>query len=171
MPAVILSDGPRLPFPRAPLPASPATTSPEDRAAFLRQREDWVRQRTEQGEDLKRRRAAAMDAYHRGTEPSLVTVQLDLPFELELLPPDALVVEPVIDPELRTRMSRAISVSRVQAMGMTAIVEFTFDALPMDVSFAVFVRSGNNMQPTPRALSLIESARFVLGRVGSDIVA
>ena len=35
----------------------------------------------------------------------------------------------------------------------------------------LFVRSGNNMQPTPRALSLIESARFVLGRVGSDIVA
>jgi DNA-binding transcriptional LysR family regulator len=35
----------------------------------------------------------------------------------------------------------------------------------------LFVRSGNNMQPTPRALSLVESARFVLGRVGSDIVA
>ena len=35
----------------------------------------------------------------------------------------------------------------------------------------MYVRSGNNMQPTPRALSLVESARFVLGRVGSDIVA
>lgn len=35
----------------------------------------------------------------------------------------------------------------------------------------LFVRSGNNMQPTPRALSLVESARFVLSRVGSDIVA
>lgn len=35
----------------------------------------------------------------------------------------------------------------------------------------LFVRSGNNMQPTPRAATLIESARFVLGRIGTDIVA
>lgn len=35
----------------------------------------------------------------------------------------------------------------------------------------LFVRSGNHMQPTPRALSLVESARFVLSRVGTDIVA
>jgi DNA-binding transcriptional LysR family regulator len=35
----------------------------------------------------------------------------------------------------------------------------------------LFVRSGNGMQPTPRALTLIESARAVLARVGSDIVA
>jgi len=35
----------------------------------------------------------------------------------------------------------------------------------------LFVRSGNGMQPTPRAVTLIESARAVLARVGADIVA
>jgi len=35
----------------------------------------------------------------------------------------------------------------------------------------LFVRSGNGMQPTPRATTLIESARAVLARIGSDIVA
>lgn len=35
----------------------------------------------------------------------------------------------------------------------------------------LFVRSGNSMQPTPRAATLIESARSVLGRIGTDIVA
>jgi DNA-binding transcriptional LysR family regulator len=35
----------------------------------------------------------------------------------------------------------------------------------------LFVRSGNNMQPTPRAVALVESARSVLGRIGTDIVA
>jgi DNA-binding transcriptional LysR family regulator len=35
----------------------------------------------------------------------------------------------------------------------------------------LFVRSGNTMQPTPRAVSLIESAHSVLARVGADIVA
>ena len=35
----------------------------------------------------------------------------------------------------------------------------------------LFVRSGNGMQPAPRATTLIESARAVLARIGSDIVA
>src|SRR5438128_1017461 len=35
----------------------------------------------------------------------------------------------------------------------------------------LFVRSGNGMQPTPRAAKLVESARAVLSRIGSDIVA
>jgi DNA-binding transcriptional LysR family regulator len=35
----------------------------------------------------------------------------------------------------------------------------------------LFVRSGNGMQPTPRAVTLIDSARAVLARVGADIVA
>jgi len=35
----------------------------------------------------------------------------------------------------------------------------------------LFVRSGNGMQPTPRAETLIASARVVLARVGSDIVS
>ncbi len=35
----------------------------------------------------------------------------------------------------------------------------------------LFVRSGNSMQPTPRATTLIEAAREVLERVGTDIVA
>jgi DNA-binding transcriptional LysR family regulator len=35
----------------------------------------------------------------------------------------------------------------------------------------LFVRSGNSMQPTPRAITLIEAARQVLDRVGTDIVS
>jgi DNA-binding transcriptional LysR family regulator len=35
----------------------------------------------------------------------------------------------------------------------------------------LFIRSGNRMQPTPRATTLVESARGVLARVGSEIVA
>lgn len=35
----------------------------------------------------------------------------------------------------------------------------------------LFVRSGNSMQPTPRAIALIEGARQVLERVGTDIVS
>ena len=35
----------------------------------------------------------------------------------------------------------------------------------------LFVRSGNRMEPTPRAAGLIDSARAVLARVGTDIVA
>lgn len=35
----------------------------------------------------------------------------------------------------------------------------------------LFVRTGNVMQPTPRGSSLVESAREILGRIGSDIVA
>lgn len=35
----------------------------------------------------------------------------------------------------------------------------------------LFIRSGNNMQPTPRAAALIQSARSVLGRIRADIVA
>ena len=35
----------------------------------------------------------------------------------------------------------------------------------------LFVRSGNSMQPTPRASALIEAARQVLERVGTDIVS
>lgn len=35
----------------------------------------------------------------------------------------------------------------------------------------LFVRSGNSMQPTPRAAALIEAAREVLDKVGTDIVA
>jgi DNA-binding transcriptional LysR family regulator len=35
----------------------------------------------------------------------------------------------------------------------------------------LFVRSGNSMQPTPRAAALIDAARKVLERVGTDIVA
>jgi len=35
----------------------------------------------------------------------------------------------------------------------------------------LFVRSGNTMQPTPRATTLIEAARDVLAKVGTDIVS
>ena len=35
----------------------------------------------------------------------------------------------------------------------------------------LFVRAGNRMEPTPRAAGLIDSARAVLARIGTDIVA
>src|SRR5688572_4739172 len=35
----------------------------------------------------------------------------------------------------------------------------------------LFIRSGNHMHPTPRAVALVESARMVLDRVGADIVS
>ncbi len=35
----------------------------------------------------------------------------------------------------------------------------------------LFIRSGNAMQPTPRAVTLIRAAREVLARIGADIVA
>lgn len=35
----------------------------------------------------------------------------------------------------------------------------------------LFVRSGNTMEPTPRAVALIEAARQVLDKVGTDIVS
>ena len=35
----------------------------------------------------------------------------------------------------------------------------------------LFVRTGNVMQPTPRGSSIVDAARAVLGRIGTDIVA
>ena len=35
----------------------------------------------------------------------------------------------------------------------------------------LFVRTGNSMQPTPRGISIVDAARSVLGRIGTDIVA
>jgi DNA-binding transcriptional LysR family regulator len=35
----------------------------------------------------------------------------------------------------------------------------------------LFVRTGHSMQPTPRGSSIVDSARSVLGRIGTDIVA
>lgn len=35
----------------------------------------------------------------------------------------------------------------------------------------LFVRIGNNMQPTPRGRSVVGSARVILGRIGADIIA
>lgn len=68
--------------------------------------------------------------------------------------------------EARSVSAAAVKLDKSQPAVSSALAklrEFFNDPL--------FVRSGNNMQPTPRALSLIESARFVLGRVGTDIVA
>lgn len=35
----------------------------------------------------------------------------------------------------------------------------------------LFVRIGNSMQPTPRGRDVVESARAILGRIGTDIIA
>ncbi|MDY6945141.1 MAG: LysR family transcriptional regulator [Pseudomonadota bacterium] len=67
--------------------------------------------------------------------------------------------------------SRSVSAAAVKLGRSQPAVSSALGKLRDFFNDPLFVRSGNNMQPTPRALSLIESARFVLGRVGSDIVA
>lgn len=67
--------------------------------------------------------------------------------------------------------SRSVSGAAVKLGKSQPAVSSALSRLREFFNDPLFVRSGNNMQPTPRALSLVESARFVLGRVGSDIVA
>jgi DNA-binding transcriptional LysR family regulator len=67
--------------------------------------------------------------------------------------------------------SRSVSGAAVKLRKSQPSVSSALGKLREFFNDPLFVRSGNKMQPTPRALSLVESARFVLGRVGSDIVA
>jgi DNA-binding transcriptional LysR family regulator len=67
--------------------------------------------------------------------------------------------------------SRSVSGAAVKLGKSQPAVSAALGKLREFFNDPLFVRSGNNMQPTPRARSLVESARFVLGRVGSDIVA
>lgn len=68
--------------------------------------------------------------------------------------------------ERRSVSGAAASLGRSQpavSVALGKLREFFDDRL--------FVRSGNRMEPTPRAAGLIDSARTVLARVGTDIVA
>jgi DNA-binding transcriptional LysR family regulator len=67
--------------------------------------------------------------------------------------------------------SRSVSAAAIKLRKSQPSVSSALGKLREFFNDPLFVRSGNKMQPTPRALSLVESARFVLGRVGSDIVA
>ncbi len=68
--------------------------------------------------------------------------------------------------DCRSVSGTAVKLHRSQpsvSVALSRLREFFGDPL--------FVRTGNRMQPTPRAVSLIKSARGVLARIGSEIVA
>ncbi len=72
----------------------------------------------------------------------------------------------VVLDEKRSVSGAALSLHKSQpalSAALAKLREFFNDPL--------FVRSGNNMQPTPRAMALIDAARSVLVRIGTDIVA
>lgn len=68
--------------------------------------------------------------------------------------------------EQRSVSGAALKLGRSQpavSMALARLREFFDDPL--------FVRTGNSMQPTPRATAVVKSARSVLGKVGAEIVA
>jgi DNA-binding transcriptional LysR family regulator len=66
----------------------------------------------------------------------------------------------------RSVSAAAVSLGKSQPSVSAALAKLRgFFADPL------FVRSGNSMQPTPRAAALIDAARQVLERVGTDIVS
>ena len=68
--------------------------------------------------------------------------------------------------EQRSVSAAAIKLQRSQPSVSSALARLrTFFADPL------FVRSGNRMQPTPRAIEIMEPVRDVLARIGMEIVA
>lgn len=66
---------------------------------------------------------------------------------------------------------RSVSAAALQLHRSQPAVSVALGKLRAFFDDPLFVRSGNNMQPTPRAMTLIDAARSVLGRIGADIVA
>jgi DNA-binding transcriptional LysR family regulator len=66
---------------------------------------------------------------------------------------------------------RSVSRAALQLGKSQPAVSLALNRLRTFFQDPLFVRSGNSMQPTPRAVGLIQSARSVLARVGADIVA
>ena len=66
---------------------------------------------------------------------------------------------------------RSVSAAAVNLQRSQPSVSAALGRLRAFFDDPLFVRSGNSMQPTPRAVAVIESARAVLGRIGTDMVA
>lgn len=66
---------------------------------------------------------------------------------------------------------RSVSGAALQLQRSQPAVSSALSKLRAFFDDPLFVRTGNVMQPTPRAIAIVESARSVLGRIGTDIVA
>jgi DNA-binding transcriptional LysR family regulator len=66
---------------------------------------------------------------------------------------------------------RSVSGAALQLQRSQPAVSAALSKLRAFFDDPLFVRTGNVMQPTPRAIAIVESARSVLGRIGADIVA
>jgi DNA-binding transcriptional LysR family regulator len=66
---------------------------------------------------------------------------------------------------------RSVSGAALQLQRSQPAVSSALSKLRAFFDDPLFVRTGNVMQPTPRASTIVESARSVLGRIGTDIVA
>jgi DNA-binding transcriptional LysR family regulator len=67
--------------------------------------------------------------------------------------------------------SRSVSGAALKLQRSQPAVSTALGKLRSFFDDPLFVRTGNSMQPTPRGSSIVESARSVLGRIGTDIVA
>jgi DNA-binding transcriptional LysR family regulator len=66
---------------------------------------------------------------------------------------------------------RSVSGAALQLQKSQPAVSVALGKLRDFFNDPLFVRTGNNMHPTPRAAALIQAARSVLERVGADILA
>jgi len=66
---------------------------------------------------------------------------------------------------------RSVSAAAVKLQKSQPAVSVALGKLRRSFGDPLFVRTGNRMEPTPRAQALMESARSVLARVDSDMVA
>ncbi len=64
----------------------------------------------------------------------------------------------------------SVSIAAVKLQRSQPAVSASLTRLREFFNDPLFVRTGNRMEPTPRAIGLIDSARTLLGRVGTDIV-
>lgn len=66
---------------------------------------------------------------------------------------------------------RSVSAAALKLQRSQPAVSASLARLRAFFNDPLFVRTGNSMEPTPRAIGLIDSARLLLGRVGTDIVS
>lgn len=67
--------------------------------------------------------------------------------------------------------SRSVSAAALKLEKSQPAVSVALRKLRQSFGDPLFVRSGNSMQPTPRATALVQSARSLLARVEADMVA
>jgi DNA-binding transcriptional LysR family regulator len=67
--------------------------------------------------------------------------------------------------------ARSVSGAAVKLQKSQPAISAALARLRQFFNDPLFIRTGNDMQPTPRGATLVESTRSVLARIGSDIVA